>query len=454
MSIDDIQDRKLAHLHIVTDAALMAARFAASAPELATGITLTHCAIEKIYYRPAHSCTVLYRLHGHDAAGARLDQWVCGKVYPSGRAHKRFAEALALTQSEARRRGEPNSPWQPVSFWRDLDMVLWVFPHDAKLPILTRLVETDFVKNEINAGLAASSRAGQVTVERIKYMPGKRCVLRYACDGVDGKRRRFYSKTYFDGKSRYHFQLLQKAYEYFHSRPGRVQIPRPLRHLEGCNTIWQEEWQGQALLQALETQEWPALFSRLTEVAADLHDSALPDLPPGPDLEEALKVAVNDGAELGELLPALQEPVAELLGALSRCHAEFPPAEIPRVPIHGAFRLEQMLMRGEEFAVVDFDALACGDPWFDAAEFVASLQFLELSHGFSRPRLHAAAELFVEEYAQRVPWRCDRRRLAWYVLAFLISKMFLAVKNLDRRALQELDSAGIEICNTWLAKLG
>jgi thiamine kinase-like enzyme len=109
-----------------------------------------------------------------------------------------------------------------------------------------------------------------------------------------------------------------------------------------------------------------------------------------------------------------------------------------------------MLVRGSKLALVDFDAVAKGDPHYDVAEFIASLQYLELSRGLSRQRLARAAQLFYESYAALVPWACDRRRIGWYARAFLISKMFSSIKNLDFPALQRLESDGEEIMNGWL----
>jgi thiamine kinase-like enzyme len=109
-----------------------------------------------------------------------------------------------------------------------------------------------------------------------------------------------------------------------------------------------------------------------------------------------------------------------------------------------------MLMRGAELALVDFDAVAMGDPHYDVAEFIASLQYLELSRGLSRQRLANAAKAFYESYAALVPWTCDRGRIAWYARAFLITKMFSSIKNLDFQALQRLELDGQEIINDWL----
>jgi hypothetical protein len=111
------------------------------------------------------------------------------------------------------------------------------------------------------------------------------------------------------------------------------------------------------------------------------------------------------------------------------------------------------LARDGELAMLSFETLAQGDPLFDIGEFVASLHFLELTHGKPRARLTAAAKLFCESYAAQVPWPCDRRRLGWYALAFWISKMFGVCQHLDARALPHLETAGWEIAKQWLEEI-
>lgn len=91
-----------------------------------------------------------------------------------------------------------------------------------------------------------------------------------------------------------------------------------------------------------------------------------------------------------------------------------------------------------------------GDPLYDIAEFIASLQYLEFSKGLLLDELTRAGDLFFESYQAQVPWSCNRRRLTWYVLAFLIIKIYSAVKNLDIQALSRLDLSAEEFLNSWL----
>lgn len=462
MTLETLNETHLHHLDIVTDPAAMAARFDAYVKEAAPGYRVESCAIEKIYYRPSQSCTLLYGVALKNGVDTRLKQWFFGKVFPHKRARKRFDEIVPLLRDNEAITIAHEPRWQPINFWPELDMAVWSFPHDPKMDWLSRMVDLDFIKSEINAslqdfGFAETWRAEAVRFDRVKYMPGKRCVLRYHADFLGPNRERrtltFYSKTYHDAKSRYHFEILAAAYAHCRAQTSFMQIPRPIRHLEIVNTFWQEEWPGRPLLDVLHEQEWSALFPRLGAALADLHKSQMPGLRPGPDLSDALKTAADDAAELMLLVPHVRDEIALWMDRLAEQHAEFIQEHIPLATTHGAIRLEQMLIRGDELALIDFDALALGDPLADAAEFIASLQFLELSQSRDRADLLAATELFLSGYVAHAPWPCAPRRLAWYALAFLLSKMFLAVKNLDRPSLQKLESAGMIMGRQWFKQL-
>jgi thiamine kinase-like enzyme len=146
---------------------------------------------------------------------------------------------------------------------------------------------------------------------------------------------------------------------------------------------------------------------------------------------------------LGHLLPELRPIVQTVLNDLQAEKDRIAQQTVPCVPIHGACRVEQMLVRDTELALVDFDAVADGDPYYDVAEFIASLQYLEISRGFARARLDRAAELFYDHYCELVPgFQRDDRRVAWYARAFLITKMLSSIKNLDLQALNRLELAG------------
>ncbi|MCL4705899.1 phosphotransferase [bacterium] len=425
------------------------------------------CAIEKVYYRPGKHCGVLYRLALRHFSGAETDEWIYGRTVPAGTEEERFEKALAGLKPTPSAH-EFLRPLPPISFWRDLNMILWVFPQDPDLETLPQSVDSAYVRQQVEANLeafgvsangsAAQWRCPEFYYDRIKFMPSKRCVLRYHVNLLDpsGKshEKTFYCKIYNNGNSRYHFDMLKSAYEQLTVKSAAVNIPRPLLHFDGLHTFWQEEWPGHALLDVIDQYDWQDIFRRVALVLASFHRSPANGFDAAPDLNEVLEKADEDAAKLLRLWPQQQALVSRVLELLHATKPVFDKQEMPAVPIHGACRIEQMLARGNELALVDFDAVTLGDPIHDVAELIASLQYMGLTRGLDSERIAVASEAFYRSYAEQVPWACDRRRIGWYALAFLMTKFYSSTKNLERRALQQIETAGKAICEDWLNTVG
>ncbi|MGH7494287.1 MAG: aminoglycoside phosphotransferase family protein [bacterium] len=466
-------DPALPNIATVMDVDRMAEHFTRlfRASGLAVEWEVAQCGIEKVYYRPGKHCGVLYRLTLRHSSGKEIDEWIFGRTVPHGTEDERFAAAVVgLKHFQAARDLLKFMP--AISFWGDLNMILWLFPLDPKLETLPQVIDPAFVRQQVEANLPlfgvsesgpaakpAAWSCGEIRYDRVKYMPGKRCVLRYHVNLISpsgtSHEKTFYCKIYQDERSRYHFDIVQSAYQQLTAQTDAVNIPRPLLHFDGLHTYWQAEWPGNAVIEVMDKYDWQELFPRIANVLATFHRHPANGFDTAPNLDAVLATADEDVAKLVSRLPHQQHfaaGVLERLKVVKRTVLE--KQEIPQVPIHGAWRLEQMLVRDHELALVDFDAVSIGDPLYDLAEFVASLQFLELSRGWPRERLAAAAETLCRSYAEQVPWPCDRRRVAWYALAFLMTKFYSTTKNLDRRALQQLDLAGKKICADWLKILG
>lgn len=446
------RDDRLPALATVTDAEAMAPIFAEKfhAALARLEARVESCALERIQHRLGKRCRLLYRLHLRNARGEKIDQWFLGKLVRAGQARRQYEVARAAENLQ-------NGLWQAVSLWPDLEMVVWTFPHDPDMAGLAKAADSGFVQAQIEAnlaafGLAANWRGVQTNFVRVKYMPGKRCVLRYhvRLQNPAGEERTlsFFSKTYSDGMSRFHYQVLQQVYA--HLRQA-IDIPRPLLHLEAANTLWQAPWEGRPLIDLLDTADWEELFPRLAAGIAGFHQCQCEQLPPANTLERAFDSAEEDAQMLGWLLPPYHARLDAALARLATRREMLLPcrAESPVTPIHGAIRLEQFVARQHELALVDFDAVALGDPLYDVAEFIVSLQYLEFTAGYTRQRLAQAAALFIKSYAQGVPWQLPPARMAFYAISALLSKMHDTMKNLDKPAIARCDAI-FEILEDWL----
>jgi thiamine kinase-like enzyme len=461
-------DPKLPHLAAVMDDGLMAEHFARHLRAASPGLEwqVAQCAIENVIYKPAKHCRLLYRLGLRHPSGAAAEEWFYGQLYPPGLAEKRFDDAVASVKHSYVAHDFLKG-LQPVSYWQDLNMVLWMFPHDPQMATLPYLLDPGFVRRQVEANpqalgvfdngadsAAETWRCAGIRCDRVKYMPGKRCVLRYHVrfSGPSGESREmtFYSKTYSDAMSRYHFEFLQTAYGQLTAQTAAIHIPRPLLHLDGFNTFWQEDWKGRELSAVIDEFDWEEFFPRIAKALAAWHRIRVANLRRGPDPDDVLRMAQEDGGKLISKLPQLQPLVSTALERLEAAQGALVRQEIPIAPIHGALRPSQMLIRGAELAMVDFDDIALGDPLFDVAEFIASLLYQEMRAGKPRQKLARTADLFLGSYAAHVPWSCDRRRIAWHVVAFLINKMCSSVKHRDVLTLQRIESTGHELINSWL----
>jgi len=453
-----IADRNLPQLPILVDATAMKLRFAESLHQQA--IEVLKCEIEKCYYRRFRHCGILYRLTCKLANGMKEDRWYYGQGFEKARAHKMYHKACEKV--EGRTNALRLSLRDGITFWESLGLVLWRFPVDPKLDTLPSVADVSFIstmmaKNHqlLRGGPTGSTDVTKspVSICQTKYMPGKRCVLRVQGETEEPKghkhRVSFFSKTYNDRMSRSHFQNLCAAYARSKTE-GAVVIPRPILHLDGFKTFWQEDWESHALLDELECSNWDEVFPAIATTLAAFHTGNGEGFRPGPDAEDVLRVAHEDGGQFVFLFPEWAGTIRSVLTALDDSLAQFQKHPSPRVPIHGAFRLEQIIARGQQIALTDFDALACGDPMFDVAEFVVSLQFLALTRGIPLRKLTDAARLFCKIYSDLVAWPLQTKVLRWYILAFLISKVFLTVKGLDFVAMQRLHTDGAALIQFWL----
>ena len=315
-------------------------------------------------------------------------------------------------------------------------MIVWSFPHDPNMPRLPHAADPALVKSCFHAHLPAFNlgpdwQCEELKCTRVKYMPGKRCILRYdlSLGNAAGARRQlaFYSKTYGDGAGRFHYELLQKVYEQL---DGEVNIPRPLLYWDEAHTLWQEAWEGRPVIEIFLETEDEELFPRLAGTLATFHKCRLPGLTAVYDLNSVWDEIQQNAGMLGWLLPEYETAFQKALAALAAAKEKFSAQTTPAVPVHGALRLEQFIARDQQLALVDFDTVALGDPLGDVAEFLVSLQFLEFTLAVPHARLVQAAQLFRARYAQQAPWPVDRQRLAWYAAAFCLNKMHEMSKHL------------------------
>jgi hypothetical protein len=422
-------------------------------------LTVRGCRVARLYHRPGRYARVTYLVCGSEGGAAAFERWFVAELADAGRRPER---ALA--------KAPPSWPgcgaWKPACAWPERNAALLAFPWDPKLRHLGPLLEPGAARAAAEAqreglGLGDGWRCADAQVRAVKYIPQQRCTLRYrlAMERNGGERRALevFSKTYRAGESGYVYDALSEIWRQVAAGGGGdLVVPRPCAHLASAHTIWQEAFPGEGLRERAAREGWPALLAggllgRVAALLAALHRIELPAdrLRPADPPGRILANAAGDAADIAAFAPEARERLASALGRLRASAPD--PASLPSRTLHGTFKLAQILCQEDALALVDFDSVARGDPLYDLAEFTASLVQLRLAEGLPAELAEAAVERLVAGYAAAAPDGFDPRRLAWYVVPFLLAKLHSSLKKHALGAAAGL-SASLAIVEEWLER--
>ena len=450
-------DDRLPHLRAAIDGENMARQFS----ELFArdypyrGLAVEDCRVARVYHKPGKSARITYRVAGSDAIGARFVRWFWAELAAD-------PEKIHSALKKAPDTWPGCGPWKPVTHLPSIDAVVHAFPHDPSLEHLGALCEPGVIESAVAARLpalggATATRCNALRVEPVKYVPGQRCVMRYDVELGDAAGTalplHFFGKTYKTSRSRYVFEALVHVTKHLGDDDPDLVVPTPIAHLDEHHTLWQQGWDGEALSAMAARLGWENVLatdvmSRIGRALARLHAVPLADsLMQGPAADECLDNAAGDAADIVGFEPGRR---AVLVSILERLRASTLDAEaVTPCLIHGTFKIAQVLCRKEKLALVDFDSVAVGDPHYDLAEFIASVVYLKISDDVPTGMLADAADRFLEAYCAAVEHPCDPRRIAWYVVPFLLGKIHSSMKKREGTAIRNLPYA-LDVIEAWL----
>ncbi len=450
-------DPELPHLQLLLDreriAHLLQHQFQAGLAD--TSPELTGIEIERITYHRKNNCRVLYRIFMHTRGDQeQQEEWLCAQMFAPRYAKKRFSRLWEQLANCPRPVGALSGLPSVLSM-PEYDLLFWIFPADPKLQTLQQVTQSEFIGKHVSTLYKRRISSNEYVMKKIKYMPLKRCVLRlqFLSDREQNGSVVLYSKTYNDGKSGHHYTMLKRAYEELTRRQGAVAIPRPVHFFEGLHTFWQEAWTGAPLLDRINHSNVEGLLEAAGEMVARMHSIPMTGLPAAPEIEEILATAREDGLQFVHVLPHYRQVILPMLHELEAESQKWLDQKDFAVPLHGACRIEQMLVCDDELALIDFDAFSVGDPHAEVGEFLASLLHLRLTANWTFNSIDQGGSAFLKGYSKYCPFTLDQKRLLWYIRTFMISKIFSAVKHLDVAALSRFQSENEHILYFWDRRL-
>jgi hypothetical protein len=286
---------------------------------------------------------------------------VYGKVYPSNVC----AELAAGTGVS------------PAPEWlREIDMLLWRFPHDPGLPQLGALHDD--------------------RTDLIRYRPEERATLR---------RGSHYAKTFhgMDGAE------LCERFLVLHrnsGEPGAFEVAPPIGYDAVTRTFWQHGVEAPALAELITEDTCAPLMAQVAHGLARLH-GAEPRSGPGRGSAELAAASLKRAAKIGRCMPRLGRQAQGIAEAIAG-HVPAAAGEAG-VQIHGDFHMDQLRVRDDRLVLFDLDELAIGDPLEDLASFVVKCPLRD-----ARLARQACAAL-IDAYARCRPALFDAARLGWHL---------------------------------------
>lgn len=418
-------------------------------PELAEGrLTLKGCKIKRMLLKDDGRWGGTYSLALDDPAAGKRTIAVRGSFTPP---HLRV---LAQAGSSGVL-GEPG--------WRctlpELGLALEPEPPESELAAMPALTDPEAARQMLEAGIRHDSptyadlRIAECRPEVLSYKPGSRCTLRYRLRypaelAARGWPASVIAKTYRkDSKGRNAYEGMAALWATPLASGAIVRMAEPLAYIPAQKVMVQGPIGGdrslEDLLKAALAADTPAANAELDTYMrkaaaglAALHQSGV---------RHGAEVALAECyAELHELsgrlaaaAPETKGAVTVLLARLEVLAAASPPDA--RVPTHGTFNPEQVLIDGERIGFIDFDDFCMAEPALDVGLFRAAIkdiglnvldaqQAADLAVRRARlARLAAIGEVFLAEYERHAP--ISRTRVAlWEAWSYLRDTLHFWIK--------------------------
>ena len=113
------------------------------------------------------------------------------------------------------------------------------------------------------------------------------------------------------------------------------------------------------------------------------------------------------------MVETVMPELSDRLDTIVRRLGDALPAGLPLVPAHGDFHVDQLLLRDDDIAVVDFDGLCLAAPALDLATYAADVV---RGRPGDRDKLQAVLEPLLEGYGGRPD------ALEWHLAAAVLAR--------------------------------
>lgn len=420
-------------------------------------LKLQRCCVGEKRHKPGKSFLLSYHIGLQDiTTGIRYEQLLSAQLCLPGQGLSEF-EAYLGNSLDKHLDIHEHSPIKipPVSYVPEVDMLLWAFPHDRKLPHLPKLLDTEnlasyFAIHLSGLGLSPSEHIVSVKTKLMHYLPECSCMIRYtlmiADESHGGETRQIilYGKNYRDDGGVEAYSIMrQLANQTSH-------FAKPYAYDAETRTLWQSHVPGESF-------EWVSalvgnrgLIAKVAVCIAAFHACTLDakECYGFSDIDAQLK-ATCDLAAVADSKLGIQVDAA--VQGIRLNYAQLDWVSTLITPIHLDLKMGNLLISDDKVSLIDMDCVRLGDPLIDIGSFVANLYLNGLRFGSSVAEIDKVVAIFCNEYCAAVDWVVDHAKLTWYISAALIHEVVR--RSLRQQDVERLKQVGaiIELSNHYSA---
>jgi hypothetical protein len=255
------------------------------------------------------------------------------------------------------------------AYLHDLDLVVWRFPEDPRLPALPDLVTPRLAARIMPPAvrdLLGSSPGDGLRTTVVRYQPEVSATLRLEVEG-DGAPAVF-AKHLADGTGP--IASRHQALWSTSDLPPELRIAEPLAADPVRGVLWTRGVSGHPLAEAVDPDQLPDATASVGALLAALHASPV-HVTEEVVVDDLLREAQSKAAKLARAHPVITSVVTDLVAATTRRRGD---AVHERVcTLHGDFHLAQLVSSARGPVLVDLDSMTHGPPEVDLAEFLVEL---------------------------------------------------------------------------------
>lgn len=330
-----------------------------------------------VRYKAGTSCLVGYVVR---TSGTEID------VY--ARCH-RSNQPIKLDKA-SQRQSVPGLLGDGIEVVPELALAVYVFPNDHELRALRRLLDPRRSPRPLKRLLRDHEHMAlwKGSLRPLRYKPERRCVAQLTLDDKPRAVTKIYTASGYD-------IARDNAHAFVNQSP--LQVARVIGDAARyCALTW--EWiEGPGLYEVLRESSTPQeALDRAGAALVRLHHQK-PNLRTtytNKDYGDALHRAAG---EIETIHPELGQRARELCQTLTKLLLEHPWRS---QAIHGDFSADQVILAGEDAAILDFDRAGYGDPSIDLGTFGAKLIGAAIDGQLPIDRAEAARHGLVSAYGK------------------------------------------------------